>query len=120
MFEMYLRLYEARTVSYLPLPNAGVLGREEVINAAAIATKQHPLGDRMVLAEMGDQHSLLELSRWAETALPHLGDDVIMVALGRPLPSQLEQLIKVSPRYVRASKKARELRAEVIHRNNFV
>ena len=44
MLEMYLRLYEARTVSYLPLPNGGVLGREEVINAAAIAKKTLSLG----------------------------------------------------------------------------
>ena len=115
MLEMYLRLCEARAISYMAIPNSGLLSRDSVINAATVAKHRHPLGDRMILAEMGDQHSITELADWAKGILPALHQEVVMVALGHPLQDQLEYLIKVSPRYVRAIKKARALQSEAAH-----
>lgn len=115
--ELYLSLYEPRTVSLLPRGSTHGIGREEILGAAAAAKAKHPLGDRMVLAEMGDQHSITELADWAKGILPDLYQEVVAVALGRPLPEQLESLIKVSPRYVREYARARKLRAESTHQH---
>lgn len=112
MIEMYLRLYEAKSSSYLPRGRAHGVGREEILGAAAIANSRHPLGDRMVLAEMGDQHSITQLAEWAKGILPELYEEVVMIALGRPLPDQIQGLIEIDPRYVRAQRKGQILRCE--------
>ena len=113
--ELYLSLYEPRTVSLLPRGSTHGIGREEILGAASAAKAKHPLGDRVVLAVMGDQRSISKLAVWANGILPDLCQEVVVVALGRPLPEQLEQLIKVSPRYSRAIAKARQLRSQATH-----
>ena len=115
--ELYLSLYEPRTISLLPRGSTHGIGREEILGAASAAKAKHPLGDRVVLAEMGDQRSISKLAEWAKGILPDLCQEVVAVALGRPLPEQLEQLIKVSPRYARESARARKLRAEATHQH---
>ena len=108
MLELYMRLFEARSVNFESRGSAHGIGQDEILGAAAIATKQHPLGNRIVLAEMGDAHSLTELDRWASNIIPGLSDKVVTVVMGRPLPAQLEKLVYASPRYDWARRKARE------------
>ena len=108
MLELYMRLFEARSVNFESCGSAHGIGRDEILGAAATATKQHTLGNRVVLAEMGDAHSLTELDRWVSTIIPGLSDKVVSVVMGRPLPAQLEKLVYASPRYDRARRKARE------------
>ena len=118
MIEMYLRLYEAKTTSFLPRGSAHGIGREEILGAASIAKSRHPLGDRMVLAEMGDQHSIQELADWTKSILPSLCDEVVVVALGRPLPDQIKSLVNAHPRYMCARRQASILRSEANHLRN--
>ena len=118
MIEMYLRLYEAKTTSFLPRGSAHGIGREEILGAATVAKNRHPLGDRMVLAEMGDQHSIQELADWVKSILPGLYNEVVMVALGRPLPDQIQSLVNLHPRYARARRQASVLRSEATHLRN--
>lgn len=113
--ELYLSLYEPRTVSLLPRGSTHGIGREEILGAAAAAKAKHPLGDRVVLAEMGDQRSITELADWVKTILPDLYQEVVTVALGRPLPAQMEKLIKLSPRYVSEHTRFRKMKAEANH-----
>ena len=108
MLELYMRLFEARSVNFESRGSAHGIGRDEILGAAATATKQHPLGNRIVLAEMGDAHSLTELDSWASTIIPGLSDKVVSVVMGRPLPAQLDKLVYASPRYDRARRKAKE------------
>ena len=108
MLELYMRLFDAPSVNFESRGSAHGIGRDEILGAAATATKQHPLGNRVVLSEMGDAHSLSELDRWASTIIPGLSDKVVYVVMGRPLPAQLEKLVYASPRYGRARRKARE------------
>ena len=109
MLELYMRLFEARSVNFESRGSAHGIGRDEILGAAATATKQHPLGNRIVLAEMGDAHSLTELDSWASTIIiPGLSDKVVSVVMGRPLPAQLDKLVYASPLYDRARRKARE------------
>ena len=110
MLELYLKLYEARSVNFEDRGNAHGIGRDEVLGAAATATKRHPLGNRVILAEMGDAHSLSELDKWAATILPELSSTLVSVVMGRPLPGQLERFWLASPRYDRARRSAREYR----------
>lgn len=101
-------IYEARSVNFEAIGNAHGIGRDEVLGAAATATKRHPLGSRVILAEMGDAHSLSELDRWAATILPELSSTLVSVVMGRPLPGQLERFWLASPRYDRARRSARK------------
>ncbi len=58
MLELYMRLFDPRSVNFVDTGSGAGLGRDEVLGAAALATNKHPLGNRVVLAEMGDQHSI--------------------------------------------------------------
>ena len=115
MLELYLKLYEARTVNFEACGNAHGIGRDEVLGAAAAATKRHPLGNRVILAEMGDAHSLSELDKWAATILPELSSTLVSVVMGRPLPGQLERFVYASPRYDRARREARVYHSKADH-----
>jgi uncharacterized phage protein len=108
MLELYMRLFEARSVNFEAKGGGSGIGRDEILGAAAAATQQHPLGNRMVLAEMGDQHSLSELDSWAATVIGGLSKKLVAVVMGRPLPTQLDKMVYASPRYDRARRKAKE------------
>ena len=108
MLELYMKLFEARSVNFEAKGGGSGIGRDEVLGAAAVATKKHPLGNRVVLAEMGDQHSLSELDDWAAAILPELSGTLVSVVMGRPLPGQLERFWLASPRYDRARRSARK------------
>lgn len=110
MLELYMRLFEAPTVNFVATGSGAGLGRDEVLGAAALATNKHPLGNRVVLADMGDQHSITALSEWASPIIGVLGDRLVTVVMGRPLPEQLEQLSKTSYRYDRARRIAKKYR----------
>lgn len=108
MLELYMRLFEARSVNFVATGSGSGIGHDEVLGAAALATNKHPLGNRVVLAEMGDQHSINELDRWAATIIPGLSGALVSVVMGRPLPTQLDKMVYASPRYDRARRKAKE------------
>ncbi len=110
MLELYMRLFDPRSVNFVDTGSGSGIGRDEVLGAAAVATKKHPLGNRVVLAEMGDQHSITALSEWARPIIGVLGDRLVTVVMGRPLPEQLEQLSKTSYRYDRARRSAKKHR----------
>ena len=115
MLELYMRLFESPSVNFESRGSVHGIGRDEVLGAAAVATKKHPLGNRMVLAEMGDQHSLSELDNWAATIIPGLSGALVSVVMGRPLPGQLERFVYASPRYDRARREARVYRRKADH-----
>ena len=115
MLELYMRLFEARSVNFESRGSVHGIGRDEVLGAAAVATKKHPLGNRVVLAEMGDQHSLSELDDWAATIIPELSGALVSVVMGRPLPGQLERFVYASPRYDLARRKARVYHEKADH-----
>ena len=115
MLELYMRLFEARSVNFVTTGSGSGIGHDEVLGAAAVATKQHPLGNRVVLAEMGDQHSINELDRWAATIVPSLSGALVSVVMGRPLPGQLERFVYASPRYDRARREARVYHSKADH-----
>ena len=115
MLELYMRLFEARSVNFESHGSVRGIGRDEVLGAAAAATKRHPLGNRVMLAEMGDAHSLSELDRWAATILPELSSRLVSVVMGRPLPGQLERFVYASPRYDRARREARVYHSKADH-----
>ena len=108
MLELYMRLFESPSVNFESRGSIHGIGRDEVLGAAAVATKKHPLGNRVVLAEMGDQHSLLELDSLASTIIGGLSQKLVAVVMGRPLPTQLDKMVYASPRYDRARRKAKE------------
>ncbi len=111
MLELYLRLFEARSVNFEARGNGAGIGREEILGAAAIATKSHPMGNRIVLADMGDEHSLkaLMVAISFVTKKQHQ-DELFAVVMGRPIPEQLEKLVYKSPRYKRESRRAAVVR----------
>ena len=115
MLELYMRLFEAPTVNFVATGSGSGIGHDEVLGAAAVATKQHPLGNRVVLAEMGDQHSINELDSWAATIVPSLSGALVSVVMGRPLPGQLERFVYASPRYDRARREARVYHSKADH-----
>lgn len=115
MLELYMRLFEARSVNFESRGSVHGVGRDEVLGAAAVATKKHPLGNCVVLAEMGDQHSLSELDNWAATIIPGLSGALVSVVMGRPLPGQLERFVYASPRYDKARREARVYRSKADH-----
>ena len=115
MLELYMKLFEARSVNFEAKGGGSGIGRDEVLGAAAAATQQHPLGNRMVLAEMGDQHSLSELDSWAATIIGGLSQKLVAVVMGRPLPGQLERFVYASPHYDRARREARVYRRKADH-----
>lgn len=115
MLELYMRLFEARSVNFESRGNAHGIGRDEILGAAALATKEHPVGNRIILSEMGDQHSITEMDKWVADTLPGLSDQVIAVVMGRPLPAQLEKLVFSSPYYDRARRKSKEYRVMAAH-----
>lgn len=115
MLELYMKLFEARSVNFEAKGGGSGIGRDEVLGAAAAATQQHPLGNRMVLAEMGDQHSLSELDSWAATVIGGLSKKLVAVVMGRPLPTQLDKMIYASPRYDLARRKARVYHEKADH-----
>ena len=108
MLVLYMHLFEARSVNFESRGSIHGIGRDEVLGAAAAATKRHPLGNRVILAEMGDAHSLSELDRWAATIIGGLSQKLVAVVMGRPLPTQLDKMVYASPRYDRARRKAKE------------
>ena len=108
MLELYMRLFESPSVNFESRGSIHGIGRDEVLGAAAVATKKHHLGNRVVLAEMGDQHSLSELDNWAATIIGGLSQKLVAVVMGRPLPTQLDKMVYASPRYDRARRKAKE------------
>lgn len=109
MLELYMRLFEARSVNFEARGNGEVIGREEILGAAAIATKAHPIGNRIVLADMGDEHSLKVISS-SFFCCSKYRDELFAVVMNRPLPEQLEKLIYKSPRYKRESRRASVVR----------
>ena len=115
MLELYMRLFDPRSVNFVDTGSGSGFGRDEVLGAAALATNNHPLGNRVVLAEMGDQHSITELAKWAETIIPDLYESVVAVALGRPLPEQLNKLIYAHPRYDRERRRASVMKSKAKH-----
>ena len=115
MLELYMRLFEARSVNFVATGSGSGIGHDEVLGAAAAATKRHPLGNRVILAEMGDQHSLSELDSWAATIIGGLSQKLVAVVMGRPLPTQLDKMIYASPRYDRARRKARVYHEKADH-----
>ena len=115
MLELYMRLFEARSVNFVATGSGSGIGRDEVLGAAALATNKHPLGNRVVLAEMGDQHSITAMAEWAKTILPELYESVVAVALGRPLPEQLNKLICAHPRYDRERRRAAVMKSKANH-----
>ena len=115
MLELYMRLFESPSVNFESRGSIHGIGRDEVLGAAATATKRHPLGNRVVLAEMGDQHSLSELDSWAATIIGGLSQKLVAVVMGRPLPTQLDKMIYASPRYDRARRKARVYHEKADH-----
>lgn len=112
MLELYLKLYEARSVNFEARGNAHGIGRDEILGSAAMATSRHPLGHRMVMAEAGDQHAIKALAEWAESIIHELNQEVVAVALGRPLPDQLMKLVYASPRYDRERRRCAEIKAK--------
>ena len=115
MLELYMRLFEARTVNFVSSGGGSGVGHDEVLGAAALATNKHPLGNRVVLAEMGDQHSINELDCWAATIIPSLSGALVSVVMGRPLPGQLERFVYASPRYNQARREARVYHSKADH-----
>ena len=115
MLELYMRLFEARSVNFESRGSVHGIGRDEVLGAAAAATKRHPLGNRVILAEMGDAHSITVLDNWAAALLPSLSGTLVATLMGRPLPGQLERFVYASPRYDRARRKAKEHHALAAH-----
>ena len=115
MLELYMHLFEARSVNFESRGSIHGFGRDEVLGAAVAATKRHPLGNRVILAEMGDAHSLSELDKWAATILPELSSTLVSVVMGRPLPGQLERFVYASPRYDRARREARVYHSKADH-----
>ena len=107
MLELYMRLFEAQTVNFVSSGGGSGVGHDEVLGAAAVATKKHPLGNRVVLAEMGDQHSITELDSWAATIIGGLSQKLVAVVMGRPLPTQLDKMVYASPEYDRARRSAK-------------
>lgn len=118
MLELYLKLYEARSVNFEARGNAHGIGRDEILGSAAMATSRHPLGHRMVMAESGDQHAIKALAEWAESIIHELNQEVVAVALGRPLPDQLMKLVYASPRYDRERRRCSEIKAKAKHLRN--
>lgn len=105
-----MRLFEARSVGFEAKGSSNGIGRDEILGAAAIATKAHEIGNRIVLAEMGDEHSLKALAETVAAIVPTLKSGFIAVLMGRPLPKQLEDLIYKHPRYKRERRRSQELR----------
>ena len=108
MLELYMRLFEAQSVNFESRGSIHGIGRDEVLGAAAAATKLHPLGNRVILAEMGDAHSITVLDNWAAALLPSLSETLVATLMGRPLPGQLERFWLASPRYDSARRSARK------------
>ena len=118
MLELYLKLYEARSVNFESHGSVHGIGRDEILESATMATSRHPLGHRMVMAEAGDQHAIKALAEWAKSIVGNLSQDVVAVALGRPLPEQLVTLAKASPRYDRERRRSAEIKAKAKHLRN--
>ena len=110
MLELYMRLFEARSVNFEARGNGAGIGREEILGAAAVATKAHPIGNRIVLADMGDEHSLKALVIAIACFTKSHQDELFAVVMGRPIPEQLERLVYKSPRYKRESRRAAVVR----------
>lgn len=110
MLELYMRLFEARSVNFEARGNGAGIGREEILGAAAVATKAHPIGNRIVLADMGDEHSLKALVSAIACFTKSHQDELFAVVMGRPIPEQLERLVYKSPRYKRESRRAAVVR----------
>lgn len=110
MLELYMRLFEARSVNFEARGNGAGIGREEILGAAAIATKAHPIGNRIVLADMGDECSLKYLSTMILGFGKQHRDELFAVVMGRPIPEQLEKLVYKSPRYKREARRAAVVR----------
>ncbi len=115
MLELYMQLFEARSVNFQARGSAGGIGRDEILGAAAIATKKFPIGNRIVLAEMGDEHSINVLACIARINYPSLMQEMVAAVMDRPLPGQIDSLVRRSARYKRENNRARELKKIAIH-----
>ena len=116
MLEMYLRLHQARSVNNESCRGSShSIGRDEVLNAGAMAAKNHPVGHWLILAESGDEKSLFDLIEWVKPQLPELYDEAISVAMGKPTSGQLRKLVYAHPRYQRERRRAAEITAKAKH-----
>lgn len=115
MLELYMKLFEARSVNFEAKGGGSGIWRDEVLGAAALATKAHPTGNRIILAEMGDEHSLRSLDTMIRCLMPTQPNELMAVLMGRPLESQLESMIYQSPRYKRESRRAAVIREKGKH-----
>lgn len=115
MLEFYLKLYNAKSTSYGSRSSSHSVGREEVLGAASISAHLHPLGHAMFMAENGDHSFCEKLEEWVGSILPALATEVVMVAIGRPLPNRMQNLIRQSPRYDRAQRKCKIIKADAAH-----
>jgi len=111
--EMLTKLFNAQSVMFTDAHgrNHG-MSREAYIAAATIAAKAHPAGYQMVLADNSVDDLSLEwlLSHLtAKLGKPELATLALLIALGRPLPAQIDGLVAKHPRYDKARREARLL-----------
>lgn len=115
MLEFYLKLYNAKSTSYSSHGCSHSIGREEVLGAAAESAHKHPLGHAMFMAENGDREFCEQLAEWAGSILPEHAADIVMVAIGRPLPNMMSSLIRQSPRYDREQRRSKIIKSQAAH-----
>ena len=104
--ETYLLLHQAKTIIPDSRGSTHGIGRDEVLNAGAVAAKKHPLGHTLFLAENGDEKSLNTLIEHAKAEFPDLFDEVVSVAMGKPTSDQWARLVRAHPLYSRERKRA--------------
>lgn len=81
MLELYLKLYEARSVNFEARGNAHGIGRDETL-IRSHGNKPSPVRHRMVMAEACGISMQCALDEWAKSIVGNLSQDVAAVALG--------------------------------------
>jgi len=113
VLEFYLKLHNAKGISFVQQHGSThQIDREDVLGAAVLAAKKHPLGHAVFLACNGDESYIRQLIEWARGILPELAEEVVMVSLERPLPRHIQSLVMQSPRYIRERRRAGKLMVE--------
>lgn len=113
ILEFYLKLHNAKGISFVQQHGSThQIDREDVLGAAVLAAKKHPLGHAVFLASNGDESYIRQLIEWARSILPELAEEIVMVALERPLPGHISNLVMQSPRYIRERRRAGKLMVE--------
>lgn len=100
--EMIIKLFEAQSTMFAVSGKSNGLSREAYIAAAANASRLHPAGWQMLLASHSvDSSSLDWLLSHLTTKLgkAEIASMALLIALGRPLPAQMDTLIAKSPYY---------------------